>query len=125
VLAGWKAKVDALKRDVTAVALAARDPRTPWVARLLVLAIVAYAVSPIDLIPDFIPVLGLLDELLLLPLALLAAVRMIPVDVMRDAREQANDQRLAPSWAAALLIVLIWLAVVAWLAHLALPLLVG
>ena len=58
VLEGWRAKVEVLKREVTAIAFAARDPRTPWAARLLVLGIVAYAVSPIDLIPDFIPVLG-------------------------------------------------------------------
>lgn len=121
MLAGWKAKVKALKREVTVVALAARDPRTPWLARLMVLGIVAYAVSPIDLIPDFIPVLGLLDDLLLLPAALLLAVRMIPAEVMDDARRRADDERLAPSRTAAVVIVLLWLALTVWLVRLAMP----
>lgn len=113
VLAGWCAKVELLKREVVAIALAARDPRTPWVVRLLVLATVAYAVSPIDLIPDFIPILGLLDELLLLPAALALAVRLIPAEVMAEARARAGEQRLAPSRIAAVIIVVLWLAMVA------------
>ncbi len=111
MLKNWRARVETLKREVVAIALAARDPRTPWAARLLVLAIVAYAVSPIDLIPDFIPVLGLLDDLLLLPAALYLAVRMIPADAMTAARERADSQRLAPSRAAAAVIAVLWLAI--------------
>ena len=67
-----------IKRDTHAVYLAARDPRTPWYAKALALLIAAYALSPIDLIPDFIPVLGYLDELILLPLGLMLVVRMVP-----------------------------------------------
>lgn len=113
MLGDWKTKVAALKREVVAIAYAARDPRTPLAARLFVLAVVAYTVSPIDLIPDFVPVLGYLDELLLLPLALLLAVRLIPPEALDDARARAADQRLAPSRAAAAVIVGIWLAAAA------------
>lgn len=109
----WRAKVKALKREVVAIAFAARDPRTPWAARLLIVAIVAYAASPIDLIPDFIPVVGFLDELLLLPAALYLAIRMIPADAMADARHRAVSERLAPSRAAAAVIIVLWLAIAA------------
>ena len=109
----WRERVRELKQEVTAIGYATRDPRTPWMARLLILAIVAYAVSPIDLIPDFIPVLGFLDELLLLPVALMLAVRLIPAEAMAEARAKAEGQRLAPSRAAAAAIVLIWAAVTA------------
>lgn len=125
VLESWRAKARALKREVAAVALAARDPRTPWAARLLVLAIVAYAVSPIDLIPDFIPVLGFLDEIVLLPAALMLAIRLIPPDVLAAARARADGQRLAPSRGAAIAIVLVWLALAALTLHLAWSLLAG
>jgi uncharacterized membrane protein YkvA (DUF1232 family) len=111
VLEIWRAKVKAVKREVVAIALAARDPRTPWAARVLILAIVAYAASPIDLIPDFIPVLGFLDELLLLPAALYLAIRMIPAEAMADARVRAANERLSPSRAAAAIIVLLWVAI--------------
>lgn len=110
VLDAWKTKVKALKREVVVIAYAARDPRTPLVARLFVLAVVAYTVSPIDLIPDFVPVLGYLDELLLLPLALLLAVKLIPKEALDDARARADGRRLAPSWAAAAVIIVIWMA---------------
>lgn len=109
----WRARVKALKREVVAVALAARDPRTPWAARLLVLAVVAYAVSPIDLIPDFIPVIGFLDELLLLPLALMLAIRLVPPDVIAEARAKADAIELEPSRAAAAVIVAVWLGIAA------------
>lgn len=112
MLGRWKAWVGHLKREITAFALAARDPRTPRAARLLILAIVAYAVSPIDLIPDFIPVLGWLDELLLLPAALALAKRLIPAHVLDDARIRAGEARLAPSRAAAAVIVALWVAVI-------------
>lgn len=113
MLENWRAKVKALQHEIVAIALAARDPRTPWAARLLVLAIVAYAVSPIDLIPDFIPVLGLLDDLLLLPAALYLALRMIPADAMTAARVRAGSHSLAPSRAAATAIALLWLVIAA------------
>jgi uncharacterized membrane protein YkvA (DUF1232 family) len=108
VLAEWRAKAKALKREVAAVAIAARDPRTPTLARILMLGVVAYAVSPIDLIPDFIPVLGMLDDLLLLPAAMALAISLIPPEVMADARARAGGQRLVPSRTAAALIIVLW-----------------
>lgn len=105
-----------LKAELLALSLAARDPRTPWPARLLALLVLAYALSPIDLIPDFIPVLGQLDDLLLVPAGLWLALRLIPPQVMADARAQAAAQpdRLARSaWGLALMLGLYVLA--AWL----------
>ncbi|WP_163650250.1 DUF1232 domain-containing protein [Modicisalibacter sp. 'Wilcox'] len=84
-----KSWAGALKREVAALYLATRDPRTPAAARWLALGVVAYALSPVDLIPDFIPVLGYLDDLLLLPLGLWLCLRLIPDTVMQDCRRQA------------------------------------
>jgi uncharacterized membrane protein YkvA (DUF1232 family) len=100
-----------LEREVVVLAIAARDPRTPWTVKALVLAVVAYAASPIDLIPDFIPVLGYLDELILLPLALRFILRLVPAQVLADARAQADARsRLPRSRAGAAIVVAIWLA---------------
>ncbi|MEG0821616.1 MAG: DUF1232 domain-containing protein [Burkholderiaceae bacterium] len=79
-----------LKAETLALALAASDPRTPWIVKLLVFAAVAYALSPIDLIPDFIPVLGLLDDLVILPLLIGLAIRLTPPAVLADARARAQ-----------------------------------
>ncbi len=125
MLEGWRARVHALKRNVAAIALAARDPRTPLAARLLVLAIVAYAVSPIDLIPDFIPVIGFLDELVLLPILLLLAVKLIPAEVMNEAQVRADGLRLTPSRGAAIVIVIVWIAALALCVWLLWPLIAG
>ena len=108
-----------LNREVAALLLAARHPRTPWYAKLLMLLIVAYAVSPIDLIPDFIPVLGYLDELILLPAALYLTLRLTPTTVLEDSRARAADwlaaRKTRPvSYPAAFVVVLIWI-VLAWL----------
>ena len=112
-----KAWAHALKRDAIAVYFAARDARTPWYTRLLALAIAAYAISPIDLIPDFIPVLGYLDEVILLPAALWLVIRMVPAAVMEAARQQANLALEKPvSWIAAVLIGLVWIFTAALLA---------
>lgn len=82
----WARRV---KRDVVAVWIAARDPRTPWYVKAMAALVAAYALSPIDLIPDFIPVLGYLDDLLLLPIGILLVVRMIPADLMEEFRKEA------------------------------------
>ncbi len=109
----------ALKRDVLALWYCCRDPRTPLTAKLLAMLIVGYALSPIDLIPDFIPVLGLLDDLILLPVAIYFTLKLIPAEVLEDSRAQAADwlakQRPKPViGVAAAVIVLVWL-VLAWL----------
>src|SRR6476620_3180105 len=109
VLESWRARARALKRDTYALYLAARDPRTPWYARALAVLILAYAFSPIDLIPDFIPVLGYLDDLLLVPLGLALLARLVPAEVMADARARASVELATnrpKSYAAAAMIVL-------------------
>ena len=104
----------ALRRDTVAVWLAARDPRTPLAARLLAAAVAAYALSPIDLVPDVVPVLGLLDDLVLVPLGVALVVRLVPAAVMADARARADALAERPvSRAAAAVVVAVWLALAA------------
>jgi uncharacterized membrane protein YkvA (DUF1232 family) len=104
----------AIKRDVHALWLAARDPRTPWYAKALALGIAAYALSPIDLIPDFIPVLGYLDDAILLPLAIMLAVRLVPAEVMAEHREAAGRAQGNPvSRVGGAFIIALWLLAVA------------
>ncbi len=114
MMARLKKWARALKRDVHALYLAGRDPRVPWFAKALAIIIAAYALSPIDLIPDFIPVLGYLDDLLILPLGIWLVVSMIPPDVMAQLREQASNGGGKPvSMVAAVFVVLIWIAIAA------------
>jgi uncharacterized membrane protein YkvA (DUF1232 family) len=89
----WKTRVQVLKTEIKALLLASRDPQVPWQAKVVVALVVAYAASPIDLIPDFIPVLGYLDDLVILPLGILLALKMIPEDVMKRCRCAANAVR--------------------------------
>ena len=111
-----KQRVSELKSAIVALYLAGRHPATPWYAKLLAAGVVAYAFSPIDLIPDFIPVLGLLDDLVLLPLGIALAVKLVPKAVMTECRTRAvqltKDARPASRVAAAA-IVAIWLALLA------------
>ena len=103
----------AIKRDVVAVYFAARDPRTPTAARILAIAVAAYALSPIDLIPDFIPIIGYLDDLIIVPLGLLLVIRMLPAEVLIAARLRASEAIARPrSYAAAAVIIVVWLAAV-------------
>ena len=109
-----------LKRDVFALWYAYRDPRTPLIAKLAAMLIVAYALSPIDLIPDFVPLLGYLDELILLPGAIYLALKLIPAAVLEECRARASAEMDARDgkpnrYIAAVIIVLIWLALT-WLA---------
>lgn len=104
-----------LKVEALTVYFVARDPATPLVARLLALGVAAYAFSPIDLIPDFIPVLGYLDDLVLVPLGILLVIRLVPPTVLAEARARASASAERPvSRVAALAIVLLWAAVLAW-----------
>ncbi|MDQ6437750.1 YkvA family protein [Mesorhizobium sp. LHD-90] len=105
-LKSWARSV---RRDAFAVYLAARDPRTPWYAKALAFCVAAYALSPIDLIPDFIPVLGYLDDLILLPLGIVAVVRMIPPEVMAEHRKAAAIAAERPvARSAAAVIICLW-----------------
>ncbi len=111
----WAAE---LKREVMVVYFAMKHPKTPWHARVFGGLVVAYALSPIDLIPDFIPVLGLLDDLILIPAGLALLLRMIPPDVIDECREQAAEQSEHPkSLAGAAAIVAVWLLSIALLAR--------
>lgn len=115
----------ALRRETLALWFAARDVRTPWLARALLLAVVAYAASPIDLIPDFIPILGYLDDLLLLPLGVWLALRLVPPEVMAAARARAAHEQALPGALgrhAAIVVVTLWIAAAALLALWLLPL---
>jgi len=112
LLAELKKRARHLKAETFALYFAARDPRTPWYAKLLVAGIVAYAFSPIDLIPDFVPVLGYLDDLILVPMGIALAIKLIPHSVLADCRAQAQEalQNGKPkSYIAAAIIVVIWL----------------
>ena len=98
-----------LIRDVHAVYLAARDPRIPWYVRILALAVAGYALSPIDLIPDFIPVIGYADDLIIVPLGIWLAVSLIPKEVMTEYRAKAIEAGQRPrSGIAAIVIIAIW-----------------
>ena len=116
-LKNWAAT---LKREVIALWFVCRDPRTPWYVRALTMLIVAYALSPIDLIPDFIPLLGYLDELILLPVGIYLVLKLVPADALADARAKAQSwlesrQPKPRNWIAAAAIVLVWV-VVLWAA---------
>ena len=120
VLNDWKDRAAALKQDTYALYLAARDQRVPPAAKLMVVLVVAYALSPIDLIPDFIPVLGYLDDMLLLPLGIALAIKLMPRDVWDECKSQARAglaSELPRNRTAAVVIATVWIALlglVAW-----------
>ncbi|QND14557.1 DUF1232 domain-containing protein [Rhizobium leguminosarum bv. trifolii] len=114
-----KAKIWAksLKRDIVTLWLAARVPRVPWHAKAVAGAVAAYALSPIDLIPDFIPVLGYLDDLLIVPLGIMLAIRLVPVEVMNELRMEATGRTERPSSRVGLIFILaVWLICIIFLA---------
>ena len=112
-------------RDVQALWLAARDPRVPWIAKAVAAVVAAYALSPIDLIPDFIPVIGYLDDLVLVPLGILLAVRLVPPELMAEFRAAAAERARPVSRAGAMIIVAIWIACIAIISWIAWPKLPG
>jgi len=110
----WRERARFLKREVYTLYFAARDPRVPWYAKLLAGGVVAYALSPIDLIPDPVPILGYLDDLVLIPLAVLLVRRMIPDHVLAECRQRAQGMiGRRTSWRAAAVILVIWFALAA------------
>lgn len=106
-----KARARALKNEVFAVYIAAKDPRTPWYAKALIFFVVAHTFSPIDLIPDFIPILGYLDDLIITPGGLWLAVRMIPPEVLAEARGKVatSDLERRVGYIGAGIIILVWI----------------
>lgn len=111
IVESWKRRARELKRDALALYFACGDRRTPWYAKVTAALVVGYAFSPIDLIPDFIPVIGQLDDFLIVPLGVLLVCRMIPVDLMDEFRSRAHamlEQRKPIVWVAGVIVVLIW-----------------
>jgi uncharacterized membrane protein YkvA (DUF1232 family) len=116
MLQHWKQRARRLKAELYALYLAYKDPRTPWYARVVAACVVGYAFSPIDLIPDPIPILGYLDDLVLVPLGIMLAVRLIPPSVLSECRAKAQEglkQGKPTNWVAAGIIVAIWLLLAA------------
>jgi len=117
---GWKAKARKLKLEVYALYFASRDRRVPWHARVAAAVVVAYALSPIDLIPDPIPVLGYLDDRILIPLGIALVIKLIPAEVLQDCREKAALTMKAgkpKNWVAGGIIILIWVCLFALAFH--------
>jgi len=116
LLERWRGRARRLKTETCALYLAYRDPRVPWYARVWAIIVVVYALSPIDLIPDFIPVLGHLDDLILVPLGIVLALRMIPAEVMDESRSRAKElleRDQAVGKTATVVVVLTWLVLAA------------
>jgi uncharacterized membrane protein YkvA (DUF1232 family) len=110
-----------IKRNLFVLFLAYRDPRVPWYAKLFAALVVAYAFSPIDLIPDFIPVLGYLDDLIIVPLGIALALKMIPpvvVDECRERAEQLRNNGKPKNWVTGAIFILIWIMAAIWLGSL-------
>jgi uncharacterized membrane protein YkvA (DUF1232 family) len=109
-IASWKLKAKRLKSEVHSLYLAARDPRTPWYAKVLAAFIIGYALSPIDLIPDFIPVIGYLDDLIILPAGITLLIKIMPKEVLLEWRAKARSQPISfgKNWVAGMITVLIW-----------------
>src|SRR3954469_6649899 len=120
-LASGKQWARQIKQDVVALWIAARDPRTPLAAKILAVAVAGYALSPIDLIPDFIPVLGYLDDVIIVPLGIMLVVRLIPPEIMAEHRDLAAAAQERPiSRTAGVVIVSIWIvsaALIGWLGY--------
>jgi uncharacterized membrane protein YkvA (DUF1232 family) len=117
----WKEKARSLKREVYTLFLAYQDPRVPWYAKGFSALVVGYAFSPIDLIPDFVPVLGYLDDLVLVPLGIALAIKMIPEDVLNECRERSDElmrQGKPVNKTAGVIIVILWVLLIAWMVKL-------
>ncbi|MDX8534712.1 YkvA family protein [Mesorhizobium sp. VK25A] len=114
----WARKI---KRDVVALWIAARDPRVPWYAKATAGAVAAYALSPIDLIPDFIPIIGYLDDLLIVPVGIMLAVKLVPADLMQEFREEATRREKPVSKAGLAFMIALWVLAALWLTWLFWP----
>ena len=113
-LTSWKSRAKGLKSEVYALYLACKDPRTPWYAKAFAAMVLGYALSPVDLIPEFIPVLGYLDDLVIVPAGMALLIRMIPKEVLEECRERARNasRRKLKNWTAGAIIILIWAAAI-------------
>lgn len=123
VRSNWREYARQLKAQALTIYLACRDPRTPWYAKLLAACVAGYAFSPIDLIPDFIPVIGYLDDLVLVPLGIALVMKLVPAEVLADCRRKAEErvgQDRPTSWMAGAVIIVVWTVAAAAMAMLAL-----
>ena len=114
----FKSRAWELKRELSALSIALRDTRTPWHVKALIALVLAYALSPIDLIPDFIPVFGYLDDILIVPVGIALAMKMIPTDIINDARSRAMQNQAGSSLLGILgmaLIILVWILAAVWI----------
>ncbi len=111
VITAWKHKANLLKTETFALCLVYKDPRVPWYAKVFMVAVIGYALSPIDLIPDFIPVLGYVDDLIIVPAGVFLAIKMIPKGVLEECRERAKVSTVSSKakWFVAFVIIAIWL----------------
>lgn len=117
-LANLKNYAKTVKQDLIVLYLSYKDPRTPLYAKMLAMCVVAYAFSPIDLIPDFIPVIGYLDDLILVPLGIIVTLKMIPSDILEEKREQARHMVKSDkpkNWFAGAVFIIIWILLAVWL----------
>lgn len=114
VITAWKQRARQLKTEIHTLYLAYKDPRVPWYAKVFMAAVIGYFLSPIDLIPDFIPVLGYFDDLIIVPAGVFLAIKMIPREVLEECREGAKSEPInaKTKWVAALVIISIWLLVI-------------
>ena len=114
MLESFKQKAKELKKSIAALSIALHHKRTPWYAKVVLFLVVSYALSPIDLIPDFIPVLGLLDDLLLLPLGITLGIKLIPKDVWEECNRIAENQHIQgkKNWVIGGMIILIWVVLI-------------
>jgi len=113
VIKRLRSRARALRNETFAVYIAAKDPRTPWYAKAIAICTAAYVFSPIDLIPDFVPVLGYLDDLIIVPAGIALAIRLIPADVMEDARSKVTGTSLerGTGYVGAVVILLVWIVI--------------
>ena len=110
----WKGQVKRVKVETYALYLAYKDPRVPWYAKVFTAIIVGYAFSPIDLIPDFLPIIGYLDDFIIIPLGVLLALKMIPEPVMAEYRVKAVEKMIQEgyqNWVAGVVIIIVWILV--------------
>ena len=116
MLESLKQRARKLKAETIAIYLATKDPRTPWYAKVIVFLTVAYAFSPIDLIPDFVPILGYVDDLIIVPAGIALAIRLIPAEVLVEARIHAADVSVERSveYVGLFIIILIWILAIIW-----------
>ncbi|PLT33420.1 YkvA family protein [Bacillus sp. V5-8f] len=112
-----KAWARRLKKQLFTLYFSYKDPRVPWYTKLFTVCVVAYAFSPVDLIPDFIPILGYLDDIIIVPLGITIALRLIPENVISDCSEKASElmkKGKPKNWIVGSLIILIWCLIIVW-----------